>query len=43
MKSLGVNLVKDTKYKTRNTQAKPLASQSRQKKYADHKVRNMEF
>jgi len=33
--------VKDAKDKVRNIQAKLLAAQSRQKKYADRKVRDM--
>ncbi|WMV30779.1 hypothetical protein MTR67_024164 [Solanum verrucosum] len=40
---LWVNLVKDAQDKVRSIQAKLLAAQSRQKKYADHKVRGMEF
>ncbi|WMV19428.1 hypothetical protein MTR67_012813 [Solanum verrucosum] len=43
VKPLGVDLVKDAQDKVRNIQAKVLVSQSRQKKYADHKVRYMTF
>ncbi|WMV30715.1 hypothetical protein MTR67_024100 [Solanum verrucosum] len=43
VKPLGVDLVKDAQDKVRSIQAKLLASQSRQKKYADHKVRDMTF
>ena len=32
---LGVDLVKDSQYKVRSIQAKPVSVQSRQKKYAD--------
>ena len=38
---LGVNLVNDAQDKMRSIQAKLLATQSRQKKYVDHKVRNI--
>lgn len=40
---LGVDLVKDSQDKVRSIQAKLLSAQSRQKKYADHKVINMVF
>ncbi|WMV38182.1 hypothetical protein MTR67_031567 [Solanum verrucosum] len=43
MKPLGVELVKDAQDKLRSIQAKLLAAQSRQKKYADNKVRDMAF
>ncbi len=43
VKPLGVDLVKDAQDKVRSIQAKLLAAQSRQKKYADHKVRDMTF
>ncbi|WMV20173.1 hypothetical protein MTR67_013558 [Solanum verrucosum] len=43
VKPLEVELVKDAQDKVRCIQAKLLAAQSRQKKYADHKVRDMEF
>ncbi|WMV46390.1 hypothetical protein MTR67_039775 [Solanum verrucosum] len=43
VKPLGVDLVKDAQDKVRSIQTKLLASQSRQKKYADHKVRDMTF
>ncbi|KAH0644860.1 hypothetical protein KY284_032744 [Solanum tuberosum] len=43
VKPLGVDLVKDAQDKVRSIQAKLLAAQSRQKKYADHKVRDMAF
>ncbi|KAH0652605.1 hypothetical protein KY289_030283 [Solanum tuberosum] len=36
-------LLKDAQDKVRSSQAKLLAAQSRQKKYADHKVRDMTF
>ena len=35
--------MKDAQDKVRSFQAKPLAAQSRQNKYADHKIRDMEF
>ncbi|WMV07911.1 hypothetical protein MTR67_001296, partial [Solanum verrucosum] len=38
-----INLVNDDQDKVRSIQAKLLAAQSRQKKYADHKVRDMTF
>ncbi|WMV25090.1 hypothetical protein MTR67_018475 [Solanum verrucosum] len=40
---LGVDLVKDAQDKVRSIQAKLLETQSRQKKYADRKVRDMTF
>ena len=40
---MGVDLVKYTQDKVMRIQAKILAAQSRQKKYADHKVRDIEF
>ncbi|WMV38084.1 hypothetical protein MTR67_031469 [Solanum verrucosum] len=43
VKPLGVDLVKDSQDKVSSIQAKLLAAQSRQKKYADHKVRHMAF
>ncbi|WMV19897.1 hypothetical protein MTR67_013282 [Solanum verrucosum] len=43
VKPLGVDLVKDIEDKVRSIQAKLLAAQSRHKKYADHKVRDMTF
>ncbi|WMV33367.1 hypothetical protein MTR67_026752 [Solanum verrucosum] len=43
VKPLGVDLVKDAQEKVRRIQAKRLAAQSRHKKYADHKVRDMAF
>ncbi|WMV24497.1 hypothetical protein MTR67_017882 [Solanum verrucosum] len=43
VKPLGVDLVRDTQHKITSIQAKLLAAQSRQKKYADHKVRDMAF
>ena len=43
VKPLRVDLVKDAQDKVRSIQAKFLAAQSRQKKYADHKVRDMTF
>ncbi|WMV37153.1 hypothetical protein MTR67_030538 [Solanum verrucosum] len=43
VKPLGVDLVKDAQDKVRNIQAKLLAAQSRKKKYAAHKVRDMTF
>ncbi|KAH0776449.1 hypothetical protein KY290_007860 [Solanum tuberosum] len=43
VKPLGVDLVKDAQDKVRSIQAKLLAAQIRQKKYADHKVRDMTF
>ncbi|WMV32693.1 hypothetical protein MTR67_026078 [Solanum verrucosum] len=43
VKPLGVYLVKDAQDKVKSIQAKLLASQSRIKKYADHKVREMVF
>ncbi|WMV32390.1 hypothetical protein MTR67_025775 [Solanum verrucosum] len=43
VKLLGVDLVRDAQDKVRSIQAKLLATQIRQKKYADHKVRNMTF
>ena len=43
VKPLGVDLVKDSQDKVRSIQAKFLAAQSRQKKYVDHKVRDMTF
>ena len=43
MKPLGVNLVKGDHDKVRSIQDKLLAAQSKQKKYANHKVRYMEF
>ncbi|KAH0653103.1 hypothetical protein KY290_031391 [Solanum tuberosum] len=41
VKPLGVDLVKDAQDKVRSIQDKLLAAQSRQKKYADHKVSPM--
>ncbi|KAH0745920.1 hypothetical protein KY285_007577 [Solanum tuberosum] len=43
VKPLGVDLVKDARDKVRSIQAKLLAAQSIQKKYVDHKVRDIEF
>ncbi|KAH0670765.1 hypothetical protein KY290_026159 [Solanum tuberosum] len=43
VKPLGVDLVKDAQDKVRSIQARLLAAQSRKKKYADHKVRDMAF
>lgn len=43
MKPLGVDLMKYSQAKVMSVQAKLLASQCRQKKYANHKVRDMEF
>ncbi|WMV41691.1 hypothetical protein MTR67_035076 [Solanum verrucosum] len=43
VKPLGVDLVRDAQDKVKSIQAKLLAAQSRQKKYADHKVRDMVF
>ena len=43
VKPLGVNIEKDAQDKVRGIQAKFLAAQSRQKKYAGHKVRGMQF
>ncbi|WMV36715.1 hypothetical protein MTR67_030100 [Solanum verrucosum] len=43
VKPLGGDLVKDTQDKVMSIQAKLLAAQIRQKKYADHKVRDMAF
>ncbi|WMV59126.1 hypothetical protein MTR67_052511 [Solanum verrucosum] len=43
VKPLGADLVKDAKDKVMSLQAKLLVAQSRQKKYADHKVRDMIF
>ncbi|WMV09842.1 hypothetical protein MTR67_003227 [Solanum verrucosum] len=43
VKTLEVDLVKDAQYKVNSIQHKLLATQSRQKKYADHKVRDMAF
>lgn len=43
VKPLGVDLVKNGQDKMRSIQAKLLATQSRQKKYAYHKVRDMAF
>ncbi|WMV19919.1 hypothetical protein MTR67_013304 [Solanum verrucosum] len=43
VKPLGVDLVKDAQDKERSIQAKILAAQHRQKKYADYKVRDMAF
>ncbi|WMV49812.1 hypothetical protein MTR67_043197 [Solanum verrucosum] len=43
VKPLGVDLVKDAQDKVKSIQAKLLAAQSRQKKYTDHKVRDMTF
>ncbi|WMV23718.1 hypothetical protein MTR67_017103, partial [Solanum verrucosum] len=43
VKPLGVDLVKDAQDKVMSIQAKLLAAYSRQKKYADHKVRDMTF
>ena len=43
VKPLGVDLVKDAQDKVRSIQTKLLVAQSRQKKYADHKVRDMAF
>ena len=43
VKPLGVDLVKDAQDKVRSIQTKLLAAQNRQKKYADHKVRDMTF
>ncbi|WMV13393.1 hypothetical protein MTR67_006778 [Solanum verrucosum] len=43
VKPLGADLLKDAQDKVRSIQAKLLAAQSRQKKYADRKVRNMAF
>ncbi|WMV34363.1 hypothetical protein MTR67_027748 [Solanum verrucosum] len=43
VKPLGVDLVKDAQDKVISIQAKLFATQSRQKKYVDHKVRDMTF
>ena len=43
MTPLGVHLVMDVQDKIRSIQAKLLATQSSQKKYADHKVRDVVF
>ncbi len=43
VKPLGIDLMKDAQYKVRSIQTKLLAAQSRQKKNADHKVRDMMF
>ena len=43
VKPLDVDLVKDAQEKVRGIQTKLLAAESRQKKYADHKVRDMTF
>lgn len=43
VKHLGVDLVKDAHDKVRNIQAKLLGTQSRQKKYAYHKVRDIAY
>ena len=43
VKSLGVDLVGDAQDKVRRIQAKTLAAHSRQKKFEDHKVRDMKF
>lgn len=43
VKPLVVNLAKDVKNKVKSIQAKLLAAQSRQKKYVDHKVRDIAF
>ncbi|KAH0709197.1 hypothetical protein KY284_010624 [Solanum tuberosum] len=43
VKPFGVDLVKDAQDKVRSIQAKLLAAQSRHKKYADRKVRDMTF
>ncbi|WMV24151.1 hypothetical protein MTR67_017536 [Solanum verrucosum] len=43
VRPLGVELVKDAHDKERIIQANLLAAQSRQKRYADHKVRDMTF
>ncbi|WMV46816.1 hypothetical protein MTR67_040201 [Solanum verrucosum] len=43
VKPLGVDLVKDAQDKVKSIQAKLLAAQSKQKKYVDHKVRDMTF
>ncbi|KAH0654669.1 hypothetical protein KY289_032347 [Solanum tuberosum] len=43
VKPLGFDLVKDAQDKVRSIQTKLLAAQSRQKKYANHKVRDMVF
>ena len=43
VKPLGLDLEKDAKDKVRSIQAKTVAAKSRQKKYADHKFRNMRF
>ncbi|WMV51397.1 hypothetical protein MTR67_044782 [Solanum verrucosum] len=43
VKPLGVDLLKDAQNKVRNIQGKLIATQSRHKKYADRKVRDMQF
>ncbi len=43
VKPLGIELVKVAQDKVRSIQSKVLAAQIRQKKYADHKVRDMTF
>ncbi|WMV37927.1 hypothetical protein MTR67_031312 [Solanum verrucosum] len=43
VKPLGVDLVKNAQDKVMSIQAKLLAAQSRQKKYADHKIRDIAF
>lgn len=42
-KPLGIDLVNETQDKVKRIQTKLLTAQSRQKKYADDKVRDMEF
>lgn len=43
VKTLGIDLLKETQEKVRFIQEKLLATQSRQKEYVDHKVRDMIF
>ena len=43
VKSLGIDLVKDAQDKVRSIQTKLLVAQSKHKKYADHKVRDMTY
>ncbi|WMV41537.1 hypothetical protein MTR67_034922 [Solanum verrucosum] len=43
VKPLGVDLVKDAQEMVKSIQTNLLAAQSKQKKYADHKVRDMSF
>ena len=43
MKPLGIDLVKDAQDKVSSIQIQLLAAQSRQKKYVDHKEREIEF